>query len=189
MGNYTNVIPYEYMTNLSNNVLQYMSLVKQLSGNSDYDIGFIEMLSGNTSSGIARMANDYDKLANSVKNLSNSLQSLDIEKMTALKTLSSNIVLMSLMDPDQFEEMMDALDEKTEVFVDFIKNIEEGTAGRELTIKTFSRKDQSGATMNDLLNAMNVMNNRLAVIASSSDNISSYVNEIRGGHKVNVKKR
>lgn len=177
-GNYK-PIPIDYMNNLSSNVMAYTKLISYLKGNV-----YEETLFGFTtgiSSDISRMASDYDKLSKSIKNLSGSIESINIEKISALKTLTGSIVLMSLMDSDQFESMMDSLESKTKIFVDVIKNIEDGSKGSEISIKTSVQKE-SGPSISDVLNIMNRIDYRLSQLVSSNANLSSYVNEIRSGN-------
>lgn len=67
-------------------------------------------------SNISLLGDAFAKLGNSVSKFSNSISSIDSEKLAAIRSLSSNVVLLSLMDPDQFEDMMDRMEEKSKVF-------------------------------------------------------------------------
>ena len=78
---------------------------------------------------------------------------------------------MSLMDSDQFESMMDSLESKTKIFVDVIKNIEDGSKGSEISIKTSVQKE-SGPSISDVLNIMNRIDYRLSQLVSSNANLS-----------------
>lgn len=75
-------------------------------------------------SNIEMLAKSFDKLGKSFQSFSNSLEGLDAEKLAAIRTLSSNVILMSLMDSDQFDKMMDALEERSGVFGELIKEID-----------------------------------------------------------------
>jgi predicted nucleic acid-binding Zn-ribbon protein len=130
---------------------------------------------------LSKMSKDYDKLATSIRNLSSSIQEINIEKLNALKTLTGSVVLMSLMDSEQFESMMDALEEKASTLVDVINQIDEGVSGKELKIS--SESDKKGATIEDLIKVMNRMDSRLGQIAATNNNISNYVNQLKANPK------
>jgi len=189
LGKYT-IIPIDYMKNLRHNVSEYMKLIGSL-GASDAISGSINLISsyflGSAVSGIARIASDYDRLAKSISNLSGAIQGLDLEKITALKTFTGSIVLMSLMDTAQFELMMNTLESKAKVFVDVINDISKGTSGTSVSVRpTASGGESEGLSLSDVIHIMNRMDAKLARIASSSDNVSTYVDQIRS-HKPSVK--
>jgi archaellum component FlaC len=176
-GNYSSSIPGNYIANLSNNIKELIKLTNYLDGSG----GFEEKYSGITvkkSSEIARMSNDYNKLATSIGNLGSAIQSLDIERITALKTFTGSIVLMSLMDSSQFESMMDKLESKAKIFVDVINDVTNSTQGT-VSIKSAATNKESGPGLQDVINVMNRIDSKLSQISTSNDNISRYVNEIR----------
>ena len=114
------------MTNLTSNIIQYSKLLSYLKGTNESETKLLGLVTISRASDITRMASDYDKLANSIQNLSGAIQSIDVERITALKTLTGSIVLMSLMDSDQFNSMMDSLESKARIFVDVINDMENG---------------------------------------------------------------
>jgi len=185
-GNYT-PIPMDFINSLSSNVKEVVKLTQYLNGvNLDGgDETFLGIRIG--SSQISRMANDYQKLSNSISNLSTAIQSLDVDRLTALKTFTGSIVLMSLMDSEQFEDMMNSLENKAKVFVDVINDLDKGVVGSELSIKTAGAAQQ-GPSLQDVVVVLNRIDAKLSQISSSSDNISRYVNEIRTP-KAQIKKK
>ena len=187
-GDYTNIIPNGYISGISDNIIAYMKLIDRLRGYDSDDISMMGIITLGSSSGISKMADDYAKLATSIGKLSSSIQTIDIEKITALKTLTGSIVLMSLMDSDQFKSMMDALENKAKIFVDVIKDVEGSVSSTELSIKASSNKE-SGPSISDVLNVMNRMDSRLGQIVATNNNISGYVNEIRSGGRATIRKK
>jgi hypothetical protein len=185
-GNYT-PIPMDFINSLSSNVKEVVKLTQYLNGvNLDGgDETFLGIRIG--SSQISRMANDYQKLSNSISNLSTAIQSLDVDRLAALKTFTGSIVLMSLMDSAQFEDMMNSLEAKAKVFVDVINDLDKGVGGSELSIKTAGAAQQ-GPSLQDVVVVLNRMDAKLSQISSSNDNISRYVNEIRTP-KAHIKKK
>jgi hypothetical protein len=182
-GNY-NVIPNDYITNLSSNIKEVVKLTQYLNG---MGLGgtFLGIRVG--SSQISRMATDYEKLSKSLTNLSNSIQSLDIEKLTALKTFTGSIVLMSLMDSGQFEEMMNKLEDKAKVFVSVMNELGEATSGTEIKIGATSEKE--GPSIKDVLTMMARIDQRLGQISTYNSKMSSYVDELRSSGSRTLKNR
>jgi len=176
-------IPIDYMNNLKSNIIAYSDLINHLQGNKDS--GIFGLLIPNVSSDISRMAGDYERLSKSIKSLSGSIESINIDKITALKTLTGSIVLMSLMDSDQFDIMMDKMEEKTKIFVDVIKDIEGGVSGTNIAIGIPSK--DSGPSMQDVINIMGRIDYRLGQLVASNANLSSYVNEIRSTNGPSIK--
>lgn len=183
-GNYTTMIPIDWMKNLTANLMEYQRMISLLSGTSSYNDTLFGIISVKKTYDLAKMSRDYDKLANSIRNLSSSIQEINIEKINALKTLTGSVVLLSLMDSDQFESMMDALEDKAGTLVDVINKIEDGVSGKEIRISTGS--NEKGATMDDLVKVMNRMDARLGQIASTNNNISNYVNQLKANTKSNA---
>ena len=179
-GKYNTMIPIDWMRNLTANLVEYQRMISLLNGTAGYSETFFGIFTVKKTYDLAKMSRDYDKLAASIRNLSSSIQGINIEKINALKTLTGSVVLLSLMDSEQFENMMDALEEKASTLVDVINQIEEGVNGSEIKISTVGEK---GATMDDLIKVMNRMDARLGQIAATNNNISSYVNQLKANPK------
>ena len=75
-------------------------------------------------SNIEKLAISFDKLGSSLKSFSQSIKTLDTEKLAAIRSLSSNVILMSLMNPEQFDQMLAKLEERSGVFADLMKDLE-----------------------------------------------------------------
>jgi len=73
---------------------------------------------------IDKLSNSFDKLANSFSKFSQSLGNLDSSKLESLRGLTSNVVLMSLMDSEQFESMLNKLEEKSGAFGKLVSDYE-----------------------------------------------------------------
>lgn len=190
-GKYEKTIPETWMKNVSNNIKMYVSLAKYLS-----DAGLSTFSVMTSILGMSKLADGYSKLAEGVSKLGTELDKIDTEKLIALKNLTGSIVLMSLMDSDQFESMMSSLEDKAKVFVDVINELDKGEkkeakkgtkAAPSPSIKTTSKPGVASRTMNDLYSIMQQVDSKLAKISQTNDNISKYVDEIKGGD-MNLKK-
>lgn len=193
-GNYSVIIPDNFINSISNNIKAYVDLASYLS---DKDVGYDSILSlFGIANGMMKMSKSYNHLSESVKNLGSALDGVDLEKLNALKSLTGSIILMSLMDSDQFEKMMDALEDKAKIFVDVMNDIDgssresaRGSRGNLSSIKTGGKSSTEEKSINDLFNVMSRMDAKLGHIAKSNDNVSSYVDEMRTGSGINLRKK
>jgi hypothetical protein len=149
-GNYTNLMPANYVRSMSENIRAYVDLLNYLKSSNVNAFSVIDTIG--VVLGLSMLSNSYDKLGKSIKNLSNSINSIDIQKLQALNMMSGNIVLMSLMDSDQFEKMMDALEEKAGIFVDSI-NMLQGEAEKS-PISRLSTPGGKSDTSGQILNVL-----------------------------------
>ena len=172
------------MQNISNNVRTYVDLAKYIQDSGVGTLGVIGMVFG-----MRKLASGYERMAEGVSKLGKELDKIDTDKLLALKNLTGSIVMLSLMDSDQFEKMMNALEDKAKIFVNIMNDIEssnepitKGTkgAGGSLIKQNIKGGDQQ-KTINDLYGVMVSVNQNLSTIAKSNDNLSKYVDEIRGG--------
>lgn len=187
-GVYGGKIPDGYMKSMSDNIKEYVGILEYLQGKNVNAFSFIDTLS--VTYGLAKLSEGYDKLANSVKSLGNSLKSLDVEKLTALNRLTGGIVMMSLMDSNQFEKMMDALEAKAGIFVKVIEELEEETQRKNLgtigSVKTGSEKGNS--VDQQILAELVGINNKMTTVAASCTAFVNYIDELRSANSIRTKK-
>jgi hypothetical protein len=191
-GNFDKQIPEEWMKNVSNNVKTYVDLAKYIVDTDSDDLDIEDVTDG-----MVELANGYSLLADGVAQLNTQLEQIDLEKLTALKNLTGSIVLLSLMDSDQFEDMMDALEDKAEIFIDIMNDldtssaekVQKGAKAATVTpVKSGAKAGPPPKSMDDLFKVMQSVDQRLASIAKNSDNLSKYVDEIRSSD-IDLKKK
>jgi hypothetical protein len=139
---------------------------------------------GATTNPLINVANAYDKLASSLRKISSELNTLDTEKLLALKNMTGSIVMLSLMDPTQYEKMMAAFEEKAPLFRDVMNDMN-GSRTEITPIKT-TTPEKSTKSMDDLYNIMEQVAVSTRMIATDSSKLSRYVDEIRGGDVINL---
>lgn len=102
-------------------------------------------------SNIEKLAQSFDKLGSSMKNFSQSIKTLDTEKLAAIKSLSSNVILMSLMNPEQFDAMLSKLEERSGVFADLMKDVQDkkGASAKTSGAPGTGQKVAGGGSMTD----------------------------------------
>ena len=176
-GKYTNGMPGDYMSSLANNIKSFIDLSNFLDNNK---VGNID----NSVDNMKKISTGYSELAKGLSKLGGELNKIDTDKLQALKNLTGSIVLMSLMDSDQFEKMMSALEDKAKIFVGVMNDLDAGESSNNLktgtsAVKTPTAASEKQATITDLYNIMSSVDRRLSSIAKSNDNVSKYVDEIR----------
>ena len=185
-------ISSKWMQTLATNVKVYVELAMWLTEKNPN----LKSL-GQAVSNMDRIADGYSKLAKGVGKLSTELEKIDMEKLTALRSLTGSIILMSLMDSDQFKEMMDALEDKAKIFVDVINELESKTEkskpGKELKsgigVKSGGGERKAPEkTISDLFGVMESIDMKMQELVNSNDNLSKYVDEIRSDD-IDLKKK
>jgi hypothetical protein len=189
----TSNIKPDWMANVDQNVRMYVDLADYLSS-TDTDYSKVSTAVSN----LEKISKGYSELAKGVSKLSAELEKIDMEKLTALRSLTGSIILMSLMDSDQFKEMMDALEDKAKIFVDVINELESKTEktkpGKEAKPGIGVKSGGGGEvkrpekTMSDLFSVMEAIDLKMGELVSSNDNLSKYVDEIRSDD-LNLKKK
>jgi hypothetical protein len=64
----------------------------------------------------------FDRLGTAINRFTKSVDVIDAKKLESIRTLTSNVVLLSMMDPNQFETMMSKLESKSQVFSGLIND-------------------------------------------------------------------
>jgi hypothetical protein len=178
----TNLPEGDFMDTISNSIKKYIDLSEYLAtkGMGISSLGMISVVFGMSS-----MASAYYELAESVSKLTSSMRDLDLDKLNALKSLSGNIVLMSLIDSEQFGQMMDTLEDKSSIISNAFDGIFGKGEGKESA--TVSSGGSKGKNNDDLYNMLSSMNGSLAQIVSntgaSNNNLSQILNEARESNK------
>jgi hypothetical protein len=177
----TNLPEGDFMDTISKSIKKYIDLSEYLA-TKGMGISSLNMIS--VVFGMSSMASAYYELAESVSKLTSSMKDLDLDKLNALKSLSGNIVLMSLIDSSQFEQMMDTLDSKSNIISNMFDNIF-GKGNTDSTIVTSG--SSKGKSNDDIYNVLSSMNGNLAQIAvntaGSHATLKEHLTEIRNGNK------
>jgi hypothetical protein len=97
---------------------------------------------------MVELAKAYDKLGTAIQGLNGQLGGVDLEKMTMLKNLAGSVVMLSLMDSEQFSSMMDALEDKAKILLDVIKDTEASSKESATTTTPAGGKAGGGAKVN-----------------------------------------
>ncbi len=181
----TSKIKPDWMDNVDLNIRKYVSLIQYLV---DSDPKYKVVT--NAVSNLNKIAKGYTELAKGVSKLNTELEKIDMEKLSALRSLTGSIILMSLMDSEQFTEMMDALEEKAKIFVDVINQLESEKAvpGKELVpginvggSSSESEERKPEKTITDLWKIMFDIDEKLGFVKGNSDSFANFLKELKAG--------
>jgi hypothetical protein len=130
-GNFTKYPKVEWVNGTIYALQKFHTILDMLSFNSG---GFSDSISNlfggkspieQTVSDITLLAMAFEKLGSAMNSFSSSINSLDAEKLGLVRGMSSNIILMSLMDPDMLEGVLDKIEEKGGIFAELIKDFDD----------------------------------------------------------------
>jgi len=136
---------------------------------------------------LVMLATAFDRLSESFNKFNSSISAMDAEKLSSLRSFSSSVVLLSLMDADQFEEMMNKLEDKSSVFSELVndfetKKAEASTGGSGSGFSMASGGNGSGAEFKELSGKVDQMTAILANISSvvgAGGTLQTYLNSIK----------
>ena len=194
-----------FIKNLSQNVIAYVALSKFVDSNIQASGGGItgaisSALFGEQSTknpmdrlvdGMIKLGGAYNLLSKSISNFGNSINGIDAEKLATIRSFTSNVILMSFMDPDAFEDMLEKLEEKAGVFTDIISDMNDASEGKKSIsgVKTGGiTSTKTDQTQKQMLQILAAMDSKLGTIARNSSTLADYTNELRTSGGVKIKK-
>jgi hypothetical protein len=159
----------------------------------------IPVAKSNSLDTILNMATAYDKLASSLNNLSSSLNNLQQNQLDGLKMLTGNIISLSVIDPENFDKIMDVVKTRSEDLKELFNNIttqlqtsqlqsqtQLQSASKTVNAITVGNGSSTEKSINDLYDEMVKSNKLLSSISSNMNTVSNFLNEMRSGD-VNIK--
>lgn len=169
---------FNTITSMVNSLSKFVDVIGDVNGMS---------INNNT---FNKMSTGIDQLASSINKLNNVI---DVEKMNALKNLTGTVVMMSLMDSDQFGEMMDKLEEKSNVFANVMDSMTNDSprsarGGSGVNLRTPSTPSGMPDKSNeDLYNMLGAIDKKLGVISNNTNIMSNYINSLNSDIKIRKK--
>jgi hypothetical protein len=95
---------------------------------------------------MVELAKAYTKLGEAIGGLNTQLTNVNVEKLGVLKNLAGSVVMLSLMDPAQFSQMMQELESKAGVFLDVMEDTKESSTKDQSVQNTQSPKPTTSTT-------------------------------------------
>ncbi len=168
------------MKSLSSNILSFVQLSsiieKQKKEESLVKEAFGLDPISRTVNGMVKMASAYDVLAKSIKNLSGSINSLNVEKISSFNSLTGNIAIMSAMDSNMFNNMLSVLEKRSNVFSKLLDaktleignrpsvNVEPLTLNKNKQFKTDSKGENDLQKLDKIITILTEMNRNVVTI-------------------------
>jgi hypothetical protein len=182
-GDFTKYPSLSWGNGVLNAIAKFNQIKNALGGGGSFG----DIFKGNdlekTVSSISQLAIAFDKLGKAMTSFANSISSIDNEKLTAIKSLSSTVVLMSLLDPDQFEDMMDAMEEKSGIFGEFIeefnnsrKEAESGGFFSSFKSPTSDKPKSDADILGPKLDKISAVLADISTVVGSKGTLKSYLN-------------
>lgn len=130
VGNYDKYPKKEWIDGTIYALQKFKSLLKMLNFDDVIETNLFSRAFGPSPlekvvSNITLLAMAFQKLGSAMNSFSSSINSLDAEKLGLVRGMSSNIILMSLMDPDMLEGVLDKIEEKGGIFAELIKDFDD----------------------------------------------------------------
>lgn len=193
-GIFKSFINPDFISNLSKNIRAYVDMAKYVQNSRSTGInGIVDSLVGKKDpmesiiNGMFGLGAAYLALSSSIREFGDSLSDIDVEKLEALRNMTGNIVLLSLLNPEQFELMMDVLEKKAGVIVDLVGQIDEGKSKTTTGLSNVSTKTtKPDKSQHDVLQMLTSMNQQLGIIAKNTGKFSQYVDELRSKDTVKL---
>ena len=189
IGKFDKIINPSWINNIKSTIRSYVDLAKFIETNDAEDVDISD-----TVDNLVKLSEGYGLMAENLESLNSQINNIDLEKMSALRSLTGSVVLLSLMDADQFEDIMDALEEKSEIFTDVINNME-GGSGSLRTSNVSIGSSGGEKSLNDLYKIMATVNQSivnsvtwLQSLNKNSDALNKKVQELSSKmEKTNIK--
>jgi hypothetical protein len=186
-GTYAGAIPAGYIQSMADNIRQYVELISYLQNQNVSAFSFIDTLS--VTYGLSQLASGYEKLSKSIHLLGNSLNAIDMNKLNSIKSLTGNIVLLSLMDSEQFEKMMTAFENKGGIFIKLIEELDERAEKQRYgTISSVkSQTTNTNDTDSQILSTLRTIAKNTGEAAKYSKSLSELMEELRHNNNNSIK--
>jgi hypothetical protein len=176
IGKWNATIPQGWAQNIGENIRSYVEMAKDVSGKDVSGVSAVVF-------GMVALSRGYSSLARSLEKLNGQIEKINVEKLNALKSMTGSVVLLSLMDPGQFESVMDAFESRAGVFVETINDL---TAEKPNAINVPALKTSTGGgeraiskTMDDLYGINAQLLQTIQQLSGAVKNISDWADEKR----------
>lgn len=139
----------------------------------------------NIVSSITMLATAFDKLSKSFGNFNNTISTMDADKLTAIRSMSSSIVLLSLSDPEQFDKIMSGLEDKSGVLSQLVNDFESqkeessGSSGSAIHIAPSQTENTDIKELSTKVDQMTAILADISSVVGSRGSLKTYLNSIK----------
>jgi hypothetical protein len=178
-----------FMASLGKNIIGFVRIAKYLEITNSSKNSFTDRVFGSdpiskAANGMIKIASAYDKLAKSVRNFGDSLNSINVEKAEILRRLTGNMAILSALDSRMFDSMLGTLERRASMFANLLSadldvtktsasgdsGVKKGGSGGSFKVEQtgkYGNMQQQLDKVIDLLAALNVSTSQLDEFLSS----------------------
>jgi hypothetical protein len=133
-------------------------------------------------SNISLLAIAFEKLGSAMNTFSNSIEGLDVEKLGLVKGMANNVILLSLMDPDMLESVLNKIEEKGGIFAELIKDFETKKETPTTAVKispTSVNKKTEGQILGEKVDRMTAILADISSVVGSRGALKNYLLSVK----------
>ena len=194
IGDYTKYPKAEWIDGTIYALSKFKSIINLLNFNDlggGGIFGGISSLFGGTSpleqavSNITLLSIAFEKLGQAMNSFTNAIQGIDMDKLSTIKGMTSNVILLSLMDADMLSNVLDKMEEKGGVFADLLKNFEDDKSGSKVstpvkpTVSAGPNKKSDAQVLGEKVDNMTAILADISTVVGSRGTLKSYLNSIK----------
>jgi len=194
IGDYTKYPRAEWIDGTIYALSKFKSIINLLNFNDlggGGIFGGISSLFGGTSpleqavSNITLLSIAFEKLGQAMNSFTNAIQGIDMDKLSTIKGMTSNVILLSLMDADMLDSVLDKMEERGGVFADLIKNFEDDKSGSKVstpvkpTASAGSNQKSDAQVLGEKVDNMTAILADISTVVGSRGTLKSYLNSIK----------
>lgn len=193
-GDYTKYPKSEWIDGTIYALQKFKSILKMLNFNDlggGGIFGGISSLFGGTSpleqavSNITLLSIAFEKLGQAMNSFTNAIQGIDMDKLSTIKGMTSNVILLSLMDADMLSNVLDKMEEKGGVFADLLKNFEDDKSESKVstpvkpTVSAGPNQKSDAQVLGEKVDNMTAILADISTVVGSKGTLKSYLNSIK----------
>jgi hypothetical protein len=186
-----------FVSSLASNIISYLKLSKKIEemmygggiigGVSKFASGVVGVLGGKSDSdpvskvatGMIKLAKSYSILANSLQKFGSAINQIDEQKVKLFRSLTGNLAIISTLDQEMFNNMLDTLEERSGVFVNLLKDFKDSESGISNSVVNTNTNTQQSNPIDITNQKLDSVISILSNIYKAVDPLDDYLNDIR----------
>ena len=136
-------------------------------------------------SNITLLSIAFEKLGSSMNSFASSIQGMDMDKLATIREMTSNVILLSLMDADMLDDVLDKMEERSGVFAELIKNFDvsknESTISKPVraTVGVKGGEKSDAQILGEKVDNMTAILADISTVVGSRGTLKTYLNSIK----------
>lgn len=195
LGDYSKYPKKEWVDGTINALIKFRSIINLLNfddlGGGGNIFSKMSSLFGGKSpleqavSNITLLSIAFEKLGSAMNSFASSIQGMDMEKLATIREMTSNVILLSLMDADMLDDVLDKMEERSGVFAELIKNFEtsksESTISKPVraTVGNKAGEKSDAQILGEKVDNMTAILADISTVVGSRGTLKTYLNSIK----------